>query len=212
MARTTRSTEIGWFGLLNRDLLAQRTLAPGEAVFRQGDRATAVYRVETGRVRLVRHLKDGSSVVMHVARADTTFAEAAIFSDNYHCDALAETATRVSVIPKPELLTALEADPLACLDLARALAGQVRDLRAQLEVRNIRTAGDRLLGWLRLKASGTPLTVEVDRPWTELAAEIGLTHETIYRSLADLERSGQLRREGRCIVLGTGNRSVRRDI
>lgn len=201
MAPTAHSTGKSWFDLLGRNLVAERTLRPGDAVFRQGTPATAIYRVEAGRVRLVRHLKDGSSVVLHVARAAATFAEAALFSDRYHCDAVADGATRLSVIPKAELLAALRADPVACLDFARGLADQVRDLRAQLEVRNIRSAGERLLGWLRLTARGNRLAVEVDRPWTEIAAEIGLTHETIYRSLAELERTGQLVRNGRRILL-----------
>jgi len=184
----------GWIGLVAPDRLVTRRVAAGEAVFRQGDATVAVYRVEQGRVRLVRHLEDGSSVALHVARAGDGFAEAALFSDVYHCDAVAEVDAVLTQAPKADLLAALEADPRASLAFARMLATQVRDLRARLELRNIRAAPERILAWLKLQASGTPPAVRLDRPWTEIAAEIGLTHEAIYRALAALERDGRIER------------------
>lgn len=197
----SRTGESSWFDLPGVDTPAERALEAGELVFRQGSEASSLYRVRTGRVRLIRHLQDGSSVVLHVARADSTFAEAALFSSAYHCDAVAEVPTVVAVIPKADLLAGLCTTPSGCLDLARALAGQVRELRAHLEIRNIRSAPERLLAWLRLTARGDPPVVEIDRPWIEIAAEIGLTHETIYRSLAELERAGKLARKGRRVKL-----------
>lgn len=201
MPRPHGVRERSWLDLPGVDLSAEHSLGAGDAVFRQGDPATTLYRVRTGRVRLIRHLQDGSSVVLHVARANATFAEAALFSDVYHCDASAEIRSVVTAIPKTTLLAALRTDPESSLDLAKALAGQVRDLRAQLEVRNIRSASARLLAWLRLSALGEPPALEIDRPWTDVAAEIGLTHETIYRTLAGLERAGEVVREGRKVTL-----------
>ncbi|HEY0834212.1 MAG TPA: Crp/Fnr family transcriptional regulator [Azospirillum sp.] len=190
-----------WIGLVEPERLRHRRLETGEVLFRQGNATVAVYRVDAGRVRLVRHLDDGSSVALHVARDGETFAEAALWSDAYHCDAVAEALSEVTVIPKADLLAALESEPQASLALARGLAAHVRDLRSRLELRNIRSAPERILAWLRLQASGDPPTVQLDRPWTEIAAEIGLTHEAIYRALATLERAGRIsRKNGRVTV------------
>ena len=133
-----------------------RHLEAGEALFRQGDPALAIFRLQSGQVRLLRHTEDGSSVVMHVARPGETFAEAALFADAYHCDAIAQAPSRVAVIDKRDLLQDVGRDASEVLDLAHAMAGQVRDLRARLEVRNIRATDQRLLAWLRLKARGNP--------------------------------------------------------
>ena len=181
--------------------LRQCRLETGEALFRQGDAATAVFAVITGRVRLVRHLGDGSTVALHAAQADETLAEAALFADAYHCDAVAEIPSEVTIVPKADLLAALAVDPQACLTLARALASHVRDLRSQLELRNVRSAPERIFCWLRLHSAGVPPTVRVSRPWTEIAAEIGLTREAIYRALAVLERDGRIRRDHELFVL-----------
>ena len=124
------------------------------SVLRQGDATVAVFAVRTGRVRLVRHLEDGSTVALHAAQADETFAEAALFADAYHCDPVAEIVSEVTAVPKADLLVALAADPQACLAFTRALASHVRDLRARLELRNVRAAPERVLCWLRLHATG----------------------------------------------------------
>lgn len=118
------------------------------------------------RLRLVRHLKDGSSVALHVARDGETFVEAPLWADAYHCDAVAEAPSDVTAIPKANLFATLESEPQALLALVRGLAAHVRDLWARLELRNIRSAPERILAWLRLQASGAPLTVRLDQPWT----------------------------------------------
>ena len=190
-----------WLSLVDPARTGRRRLAAGETLFRQGDAPAAIYVVREGRVRLVRHLNDGAAVALHVAQANETVAEAALFADAYHCDAVAEAPSDVTVLPQADLLAALEADPQAALALAKGFAAQVRDLRAQLELRSIRSAPERILFWLRQRANGAPPTARVDRPWTEIAAEIGLTHEAIYRALAALEGRGLIRRRPGLIVL-----------
>lgn len=190
-----------WIGLVQPGRLRRRHLSIGETLFRQGDASAAVYRVDNGRMRLVRHFEDGSSVTLHVARAGETFAEAALWSDAYHCDGVADTPSDVTAIPSADLLAALERDACASLVLARGLAAQVRDLRTRLELRNIRPAQDRILAWLGLQAAGDPPALRLDRPWTEIAAEIGLTHEAVYRALASLERAGRIHRGDGHVVL-----------
>jgi CRP-like cAMP-binding protein len=100
------------------------------------------------------------------------------------------------VIGKRDLLRDVRRDASKVLELARAMAGQVRDLRARLEIRNIRSADQRLLAWLRLRARGNPPSLELDRRWTQVAEEIGLTREATYRALSAMRRTGRIRMEG----------------
>jgi CRP-like cAMP-binding protein len=192
-----------WGSLVGQKHLSSRELAAGEALFRQGDPIFAVYVVQTGIVRLLRHLEDGSSVLLHRARAGESFAEASLWAKAYHCDGVAEGPTVVTVIPKRSLLEALQGNPGASLALARALAGQVRTLRSRLELRNVRSARQRVLAWLCLQADGSPPSLTLDRPWTQIADEIGLTHEAIYRALAELQAEGLIQRDQRRIILSS---------
>jgi len=180
----------------------RRELGRGEFLFRAGDRARWVFAVEKGRVRLERPLADGFVLTLHTARRGESFAEAALFGERYHCDAVAETASRVVAVDGAEALAVLTAEPGTALELARRLAEQVRALRALLEIRNIRSAEERLVRYLQLQ----PLLGEPpdERPLRAIAAEIGLREETLYRTVRRLEEAGTLRRDRRRIELSEG--------
>ena len=190
-----------WPGLPDTMKVRVRCLDAGEVLFRQGRPVLALYRLRTGRIRLVRQLEDGAFVILHVARSGETFAEASVFAGAYHCDAVAEVASEVASVPKGDFLASLASDKRASLAYARLLAAQVRDLRARAELRGIRSAPERIVAWLRMRASGNPPIAVIDRTWTEIAAELDLTREAVYRALAALERDGRIVRHDGAVTL-----------
>lgn len=192
---------LDWMPAGIRERSVVRKLEAGQTLFRQGDKASAIFEVEQGRVQLVRHTVDDHPVVMHTARQGHLFAEAALFASAYHCDAVAPVAALVRAYPKRELLAALRADPAMAERFMAALAHQVHALRARLEERNIRSARQRVLHHLSLRAGDDGRTMRLDGTLVELAAEIGLTHEALYRTLAALEKAGIVRRTKSAIVL-----------
>jgi len=165
-----------------------RTLAPGEHLFRQGDPATAIFRVEEGLVRLERRTVDGRLLVLHSARAGDPLAEASMFAGAYHCDAVAAEACQVRVYRSRDVLAAFHADSAAAERLLAHLSRQVQALRFQLELRNVRSASARLLLYLEARADPATRAVDLGPQLQHAAAEIGLTREALYRALADLAR------------------------
>ncbi len=186
------------FRQLSRPL--ERECPAGAAIFRDGDPATHVYTVARGRVRLVRFTPEGTQLTLFRAEAGQTFAEAALFAENYHCTALAETACLIYCHDCAELLAALKSRPEALLRYSALLSRQVRDLRTQLETLTIRAADDRIRHYLQLNADQGGVFRQVATR-KEMAQELGLTHETLYRRLAALEKKGLLRRERDRIIL-----------
>jgi len=81
------------------------------------------------------------------------------------------------------------------------LARQIQDLRARMELRNIRSARERVLQYLRLCAGADGRTIAIEGQFQDIAAEVGLTREALYRTLAALEAEGVLARAGTGIVL-----------
>ena len=181
-----------------RKHLSEQSLAAGAPLFHQGDPANAVYAVAAGAVRLERHTADGHTIVIHRARAGESLAEAALYADAYHCDAIAEAPARVVVNPKGAMLALLQADAVIAESVTAALARHVQGLRTRLELRNLRPAHARVFAYLELLADDDG-NIEVDRPLKDLASEIGLTHEAFYRALAALARRGDIERDGRRI-------------
>jgi CRP-like cAMP-binding protein len=195
------ASPLGWLPPAVQKRAAPRLLVAGEALFRQGDRAGAIFEVEHGRLRLVRHTVDSRLITLHTDRAGELCAEAALFSAAYQCEAIAAVASRVRVYPKRELLASLRADPLLAERFMAVLARQIHALRARLEERNIRSARERVLHHLALLAGPDGRTMRLDGTLMDLAAELGLTHEVLYRTLAALERDGAIARTGSGIAL-----------
>ena len=177
------------------------SLEKGTALFLQGDKTFAIFAVRRGRIRLVRHLTDGNMVPLHVAHTGQTFSEAALYSDFYHCDAIADLDSEIEVHPKEALAQALNESSEAAQAFAAHLAKQVIALRSRLEIRNIRSADERVMQFLRLEVTEKDHSITFTRPLKDIANDIGLTHEVFYRTLAKLASSEALIRMGRTIKL-----------
>lgn len=176
-----------------------RTLRRGQLLFRRGDPAEAVFVVISGRLRLERSLADGTPVTLALLRPGDSVAEAALFTDVYHCDARAEVASRVRAHPKADVLAFLGRDAEGPLRWARHLAGEVRRLRALLELRAVKRADDRVLAYLDLLETMDETWGE-ERPASAVSAELGLTPEALYRALGRLERAAKIVRRGRAVA------------
>jgi CRP/FNR family transcriptional regulator, dissimilatory nitrate respiration regulator len=197
-------TPLHWLPQALKNSVKVRDLADGEYLFRQGDSAVAIYEIERGRLAMVRYTTDSRAVIVHSARQGQLFAEASLFAQTYHCDAIAAGVTRVRVYPKERLVAAFSADPQLALSFTAVLAHEIMALRARLEVRNVRSARERILQHLGLIADA-PHVFRLDSTLKDLAAEIGLTHEAFYRALAALEKDGEIERKDDRIVLRSSN-------
>lgn len=83
-----------------RQAIATRHLAPEQRLFRQGDRASAIFVVTSGRLKIVRHTTEDKTVTLQVANAGESFAESALFSEFYSYTAIAQMVSEVIVYPK----------------------------------------------------------------------------------------------------------------
>jgi CRP-like cAMP-binding protein len=178
-----------------------RLPAPGELLFWQGDPAAAIYKVESGRLRLVRRTVDDHLVILRTARRGEYFAEASLFAAAYHCDAVAAAPTSVRGYPKAEVMQALRTDPALAEAFIGRLAHQLQELRARMELRNIRSARDRVLQYLRLRAGPHGRSIAIEGQLQDIAPEIGMTREALYRTLVALEAEGRLARTETTMLL-----------
>ena len=158
---------------------AEVELGPGQSLFLAGDPVRNLYVVLEGVVRLVRHQASGTAVVLQRAQANDLLAEASLFAPRYHCDAASEHGARLARIPKSTILQVQREDARWLTDLAAHLAGEVQRARARAELLSLRTVRERLDGWRALHGNLPPRG-----RWIEVAQEIGVTPEALYRELA----------------------------
>jgi len=183
--------------------VTRRELGAGQVLFHQGDPAQAIFVVEVGRLRLDRNTREGKTTVFQVARVGESFAESALFFEVYSCDAIAEVPSRVLVYPKHGLRTALRNYPAVAEDFIERLLHKSQSLKTRLELRSIRSARDRVLHYLLVEAQPGETTVRFDRSLKEVAGDLGLTPEVLYRTLARLEREGAITRTKGQITIRT---------
>jgi CRP/FNR family transcriptional regulator, dissimilatory nitrate respiration regulator len=190
-----------WLPVSVRAAAIDRKLKAGEALFRLGDKTAGLCEVIAGRVRMARVDRSGHEVILYVAGPGETLAEASLFSQAYHCDAIASTDALVRIYPKAAMLAAFDKDPKAAQAFSATLARQVMNLRTRIEQRNIRSARERVRHFLSVNAGADGRSIDLQGTLKDLAAELGLTHEALYRTLAKLERAGEIKRSRGKITL-----------
>jgi CRP-like cAMP-binding protein len=179
----------------------ERVLSSGEALFRLGDPTAGIYEIVQGQVQMVRVDASGHKVVLFAAGPGDIFAEAALFSAVYQCDAVSRTGAVVRLFPKSKVLAEFRNNPAAAEAFMALLSREIMRLRTQLERRNIRSARERVCHFLALNVGADRHTVVLRGTLKDLAAELGLTHEALYRALAELVADGEIQRRKNKILL-----------
>lgn len=160
-------------------------LAAGEAVFLTGQQVEMIYMLRAGRVQLQRHTTHGVRLILQDAGPETVLAEASAFSELYHCDAVVTEPATLAALPKPVFIAALRNNPDLALAWSAMLARSVQAARVRAEIRSLPKVAERLDSWLD---EGHALP-EKGR-WQDVAAELGVTREALYRELARRRTGG----------------------
>ena len=164
-------------------------ITSGDVLFHQSEPTTGLYRVIQGCVTLRRTTEAGDELTLHRAMSGDIFAEASVFSDRYHCDAVCTLSGEVQRISKSAVLTKFSHDPEFAVSFSALLARQVQTYRHLLEITAIKSAEERVLAAI---AEGYLQGTVV-----EFATRIHLTHEACYRALRLLCKHGRLNQTGR---------------
>lgn len=183
--------------------ITDRKLDAGELLYRRGDRASAMFFVAKGRLQLVTHTSEGKLVPLYVVRPGECVAEAALFAEIYCGDVVAEVASTVAVFPKEEFVRALHQNLTLNDEFMIRLTRRFNWLRVRLELRSLQSARERILQYLEITVPSGQNTVWIDRPLKSIADDLGLTHESFYRTLALLVKEGTVtRRKGLIGLIG----------
>ena len=110
----------------------------------------------------------------------TVLAEASVYAENYHCDAVAELPTNVFELSKSAFLQHLREDGYFSHLWAAHLAREVQSARYRSEILSLRTVAERLDGWLAWRGDELPPKGE----WKSIARQIAVSPEALYRELA----------------------------
>jgi CRP-like cAMP-binding protein len=176
------------------------SLLKGDHLFKQGSAVSNIYYIKSGRVKMIRNTIDGFSVLLHTGKTGETIAEASLFSSHYHCSAIADLNTEISLVKKQDLLQFLQHKPAEMMKLLAIFSQQIRELRSLNKIKNIRSAKERILSYIIINMNDDK-EMMLDISLKDTAQKIGLAHETFYRELKKLQEEGQIVRQEKSIKI-----------
>jgi CRP-like cAMP-binding protein len=189
-----------------RALAQYREFNAGATLFRLGDRLKGMFCVVAGEFRLTRIARNGAEIVLQRARGGF-FAEASLGTGEYHCDAVAAEASAVLRFPARAFRAALATDVTFRNAWIDHLAHEVLRLRTQCERLGLKSAAQRIVHYIESEGTdGALILTESRKAW---AAEMGLTHEALYRVLHRLQAEGTLDIDASRVILKHRSRGAR---
>lgn len=167
----------------------------GQTLFYEGHRASLVYSIYSGRVRLFKiGRKDEETTIRLLGPGDIVGYRAMLANEPYAATAEAVEASTVCAISQETIFSLLRQSPELAFEMLARLARELRTSEDQLisllqESVKQRTA--RLLLWLS-KKSGSSGSDSIDIPLRrkELAQMVGATPETLSRTLRQFADRG----------------------
>lgn len=178
-------------------IATSRHLDPDAMLFMEDDPCTGFYVLVEGAIQLTRHgATPGAHPTLAVVTPVNSFAEAALFGgEAFPATATAVKPSRVFHFPKTAFLATMREDPDLALAIIHAQAVWLKRLIHKVEQLTGSDSSDRLRTWI---AEHVPAGGSLVLPVTKktLAAQLGMTPETLSRGLRVLQDEGLLQVRG----------------
>lgn len=174
-----------WLSLVFSDAV-RRSCERGDCLFHTGDNVLSVFLILDGEIDLVRVTPSGNEIVLQSAGRDAVLAEASVYSETYHCDAIARCRSTVAQLETVAFKDRLASNRSWAENWAASLSHSVQRARLNTEVRSLKKVSDRLDFWLAINSGLSP-----ERRTKDIAAEIGVSPEALYRELSKRRLEGQ---------------------
>lgn len=173
-------------------------------LFCEGDDATHVYQVEAGHVCIYRQLADGRRQIIDFAFPGDFIGLGVI--GQHANNAQATERTRLRCLPASELRAIVRDNPKLGLELYEAMASELSEAHELLVSVCQRSAQERVAGFLltlsrrnaRRGEDASCIVLPMTR--SDIADYLGLTIETVSRTLSKMRKSGLIEIE-QCIII-----------
>ena len=170
----------------------ERCFAAGEFIFWEGDKPERFYVVESGKVKMLKHISSGKDFIIAVFAEGDMFGEVPVFDGApFPASAQAATETCVLGIKREQFLSFLGRNPTVSLKIISVLGGRLREAHGRLRDLAGERVMQRLAGTLLLLSTKLGSTIPFTRQ--EIADMSGTTTETTIRVLGRLGQGGIIR-------------------
>ncbi len=180
-----------------------REFERGATVFMQGERASAIYIVAEGWVKLYRIAPNGTEAVVDVFTKGHSFGEAVAFRhDIYPVSAEAVTECSLIRIEADQFLHLLHDNPEVVVMMLSATYVHLHSLVMQIQALKAQTGAQRVAEFLLELAPCEEGTCEVVLPYDKflIAGRLGMKPESLSRAFAKLREHGVAIRQNNAAI------------
>ena len=179
------------------DIAITKSLEQDGILFMEDDPCSGFFVLMEGAIQLTRcSLTPGSHPTLAVVLPVNSFAEAAMFGgEAFPATATALKPSKVAHFPKERFLRTMREDPELTLAIIHAQAVWLRKLTQKVQQLTTSDSTERLQLWLQ---EHLPAQGELVLPMTKkaLAAQLGMTPETLSRGLRTFQDQGLIKVRG----------------
>jgi len=186
--------------LISRSRL--RDFEVGQTMFLEGDRASGLFVITQGRVKVFKTSPKGREQILLILGPGEPVGEVAVLSGEAY-PASSESIEPVSAlyVPRQVFLDLIAREPEVAMRLLAALSARLRSFATLIEDLSLRDVAQRLAAHLlslaEERADGQMVDLGVSK--TQLSAAVGTVPETLSRAFQQLTRCGALETKGRHI-------------
>lgn len=175
----------------------QRRLRRGDILFDEGDEATDLFLVESGRLAMANRSADGRESVVALMERGDLFGDMAMFDGmGRSTQARALDATVVHAIPYRAVREVIESDPSLLWDIVELLSRRIRSMdNALADAVFLDVTGRTAKRLLELADGADEFQLPVTQE--ELAGLVGASRERVNKALASFIRLGWVEQKER---------------
>ena len=175
-----------------------RSFGRGFVLWRAGAASRGLFVVLSGQVRVVRSRR-GRQHLLHVSGPGATMGEVPLSGGGgYPATAIVSRDAECLVLPVQDVLDIVARNTALANLLLRQVCRRVEGLATRLEAQTLGDVRTRLAASLVGLAAESPNgTIQVPRPQSEWAEDLGTVREVLARELKSLETRGLIERDNR---------------
>ncbi|MBI3924315.1 MAG: Crp/Fnr family transcriptional regulator [Armatimonadetes bacterium] len=184
----------------------QKTYPAGARLFEVGEPVHGFYLIRRGAVKVFRISPEGKEQILSVFQPGQSFAEAAVFQGGgYPASAECLADSTLLYVSRDMLLRQIRTDPDFALRVIAGLSMKLRRMVQMVEDLTLRDARGRLCRYLlglAPEGATSPVVVELPVQQTLISRLLGITQETLSRTVKSLVQEGAIEtsRRGKIVI------------
>jgi CRP/FNR family transcriptional regulator len=183
--------------------LTRHVYLKNETLFQEGSKAERLYMVLQGQIKICKFSKQGKEYILDILTKYQLFGEVPMFSGTiYPAHAIAVTDAIVFSLDREKLINLIKQNPQVALNFLALQAARLREFNNKIEQLSLQKVEQNLIDYLQNKKRIELLSMQ------NLANSLGVSRETLSRTISQLIKSGKLKKENSRLKL-TGNLSYK---